>query len=230
MARVWGDLTGDTYKPQGCYTLTPNYRTWYRAWSFKNLLVLALDTKQPVQRSSAMLTSSAQADLEKILASDLGQLAKWQKIQKKLLDSDLAWYTVLSCDQLAVHPCNRGGSGVQPFEVHKKREMIVKNGADLGLLASSVCFELSPAEAKRQEQMHFNQALVNASGSASLLWQGKVWHSGKKPHQPVCESHFAWRQDSRQLGGQWLLVLGNFVQDAMTDCVLQSWRSPAITA
>lgn len=169
-----------------------------------------------------MLTPSVQADLGKILASDLGQLAKWQKIQKKLLDSDLAWYTVLSCDQLAVHPCNRGGSGVQPFEVHKKGEMIVKNGADLGLLASSVCFELSPAEAKRQEQMHFNQALVNASGSASLLWQGKVWHSGKKPHQPVCESHFAWLQDSRQLGGQWLLALGNFVQDAMTDCVLQS--------
>ena len=129
-----------------------------------------------------MLTPSVQADLEKILASDLGQLAKWQKIQKKLLDSDLAWYTVLSCDQLAVHPCNRGGSGVQPFEVHKKGEMIVKNGGDLGLLASSVCFELSPAEAKRQEQMHFNQALVNAS-------DGLLHFSGKEKFGTVAKSH-----------------------------------------
>ena len=71
---------------------------------------------------------------------------------------------------------------MQPFEVHKKGEMIVKNGADLGLLASSVCFELSPAEAKRQEQMHFNQALVNAS-------DGLLHFSGKEKFGTVAKSH-----------------------------------------
>ena len=71
---------------------------------------------------------------------------------------------------------------MQPFEVHKKGEMIVKNGADLGLLASSVCFELSPAEAKRQEQMNFNQALVNAS-------DGLLHFSGKEKFGTVAKSH-----------------------------------------
>ena len=58
----------------------------------------------------------------------------------------------------------------------------MKNGADLGLLASSICFELSPAEAKRQEQTHFNQTLVNAS-------DGLLHFSGKEKFGTVAKSH-----------------------------------------
>ena len=120
--------------------------------------------------------------LESIMKSDIGQLAKWQKIQQKLLQEGLAWFGTLPCDQLGVHPCNRGGSGVQPYQVHQTGETIVLNGADIGLLTSSVCFEMNPQDEKKKIQVAFNESLVQSS-------EGMLAFTGKERYVTVAKSH-----------------------------------------
>ena len=112
------------------------------------------------------------SEIEAIIASHGGLLARWQKVQQKLVEKGLAWYATLTCDQLAVHPSNRGGSGVQPYEVHRKGEAIVNNGACEALLGSSVCIELSPKVSQRDAQVTFNKNLVTAS-EGLLAWTSK---------------------------------------------------------
>ena len=119
-----------------------------------------------------MMDPAVKSEIEAIIASHGGLLARWQKVQQKLVEKGLAWYATLTCDQLAVHPSNRGGSGVQPYEVHRKGEAIVNNGACEALLGSSVCIELSPKVSQRDAQVTFNKNLVTAS-EGLLAWTSK---------------------------------------------------------
>lgn len=121
-------------------------------------------------------------ELEQVIASEAGLLAKWQKVQQKLRTANLAWYATLTCDQLAVHPCNRGGSGVQPLMVHKKGQEIVVNGADLSLLGASVCFELNPKPSDKMKQLDFNKQLVEAS-------EGMLAYTAAERYGTVAKSH-----------------------------------------
>ena len=130
----------------------------------------------------AMVDLKLKEELEQVMASDAGLLAKWQKVQQKLLNANLAWYATLTCDQLAVHPCNRGGAGVSPLMVHKKGQEIAVNGADLSLLSGSVCFELNPSPSEKMKQLHFNKQLAEAS-------DGMLAYTGAERYGTVAKSH-----------------------------------------
>lgn len=119
-----------------------------------------------------MMDPAVKSEIEAIIASSAGLLARWQKVQQKLVEVGLAWHAILTCDQLAVHPSNRGGSGVQPYEVHRKGEAIVAMGADMSMLGSAVCTELCPNISQRDAQISFNKKLVTAS-EGLLAWTGK---------------------------------------------------------
>ena len=150
------------------------------------------------------------------MASDAGLLAKWQKVQHNLLNANLAWYATLTCDQLAVHPCNRGGAGVSPLTVHKKGQEIAVNGADSSRLSGSVCFELNPNPSEKMKQLHFKKQLAEAS-------DGMLAYTGAERYGTVAKSHTSqWvkaiqfgrkrvRRDEQlavmvEKGWQWLVV------------------------
>ena len=78
----------------------------------------------------------------------------------------------LNAKMLMVHEKNRGGLGVNPFNVHRNGAVIAKIGADRGQLNNAFCFEVSPHAEKRQAQFEFNNNLVRASGGLLACMHG----------------------------------------------------------
>ena len=113
---------------------------------------------------AGLVPPNIEVEIDSVLADgDLGILAKWKLIEKRLLDSNVAFKATLRCNTLAVHPMNRGGSGCHAFNMHEKGAKIIKCGASMEHLTSCVCFEFSPSQDKRGQQIAFNQKLVEAS-------------------------------------------------------------------
>lgn len=86
-------------------------------------------------------------------------------ILKLLVDNNVAYYVNEKPDAFLVHPSNRGGLMLNPFDVHDKGHTMLKVGVQLTKLNESVAFELSREAAKRNHQLLKNKELVTASNS-----------------------------------------------------------------
>lgn len=84
--------------------------------------------------------------------SSLGNLAKWKKISAYLLEEKVMFQQQLTADELIIHPQNRGGMGVQVYNMHSKGKRILECGCDISLLNGSTCVEMHPNQSKKQAQ------------------------------------------------------------------------------
>ena len=93
---------------------------------------------------------------------------KVDKICKKLLENQIAYYQVCTPDQFLIHPSNRGGLMLNHFDVHDKGKTMLKIGVQLSKLVDSVAFELSSDPAKRAKQLDKNKQIVAVSKACLL--------------------------------------------------------------
>ena len=189
--------------------------------------------------------------VDALLADDeIGPLAKVQKLRATLLDAGVAYTTTCPCTNFIVHPQNRGTTGVQPYNMHRKGAAILRAGADMSLLTNSLAMEVSSHAAKRAEQMSFNEKLVSSANGLMSPLSGterfmtlssshtcqfiKSLIAGCKTNQKkVGDStgHLSlhmWRHDSQlqtmaQQGWEWV-VLPSYLEDAypMLAALMQS--------
>ena len=88
-------------------------------------------------------------EIEKILGSNQqGLMVKWQNIQKVLLESGYAYMQEVAPEHFAVHPLNRGGTGINRYNMHAKGSMICSTGADLSQLGGAIAFEVNTSRKK----------------------------------------------------------------------------------
>lgn len=109
-------------------------------------------------------------------------LAAWLKIEAKLMDVGLAWKAWLPPDAFLIHPSNRSGSLLNPYDIHKKGAFLLQVGLDPSALQGSTAFELSPKPDKRHEQVQFTKKHV-----ASSKYFPDV--NGKERYLTVSSSH-----------------------------------------
>lgn len=104
--------------------------------------------------------------------SSKGIMGRWKSVLQVLMCNNVAYKAKLAPCNLLVHPQNRGGSGIQPFNMHQKGAKIVACGAKFDLLIGSVAFEMHPEEAKRMKQVQFNENLALTSNGLMAPVQG----------------------------------------------------------
>ena len=94
-------------------------------------------------------------------------------MEKVLLDCGLAYTWVATPDLFLVHPLNKGGTGTNPYSMHKKGATILAAGADMSQLGGSVAFELAVDEVLRKQQLLFNQSMANKASNLLPQPSGK---------------------------------------------------------
>ena len=83
-----------------------------------------------------------------------------------------------------MHPDNRGGAGLNAYDVHKNLATIKQIGADSEAVHRATCLEMAPAGEMRDKQLLFNQGLIDrANGLLAPL-------CGKERMVSVACSHF----------------------------------------
>jgi hypothetical protein len=98
-------------------------------------------------------------------AETVGALTLWKEILEVLLTHKVAYTMRLHPDLLFTHMCNRGGLGLNAFNVHRNMSKIHRIGADLQKLVDSTCFEMPKDVIMRKKQTDFNLSLIkNAAG------------------------------------------------------------------
>lgn len=96
-----------------------------------------------------VLTPELQTSLSNALKdTSKGIMGRWKTVLDVLLPSNVAYKAKVAPGHLLVHPQNRGGSGIQPFNMHQKGAKIVACGANFDLLIGSVAFEMNPEPEK----------------------------------------------------------------------------------
>ena len=98
----------------------------------------------------SMLSAEVKAEVDRILGSEYGDLAKWKAMCGYLLKQKIFYYSTIKVDELLVHDQNRGGSGISVHNAHSKGAIILKAGCDPTMLHSSTCFEISPIHPREQ--------------------------------------------------------------------------------
>ncbi|CAE7031083.1 unnamed protein product [Symbiodinium sp. CCMP2592] len=88
---------------------------------------------------------------------------KLDRLVNFLKESQLAYTTTLRPAELLAHPHNRGGSMLNPLDVHSKGQKLLDLGFRPSLLTDSIAIELSPLEDKRNEQIRANTDLSERS-------------------------------------------------------------------
>ena len=116
------------------------------------------------QAERAFVKPELKEIIDQVLESKQGALSKWNAIQELLLKNKVAYkLEAVKCDQFIVHPANRGGLGLNPFEVHRIGANIKRTGADLSLLSKAVAFEAPLFDPQRQPIFDFNRSLHTLS-------------------------------------------------------------------
>ena len=94
-----------------------------------------------------------------------GPRAAWKAICE-VLDAEGITYFLhnVNVDDIIVHPKNRGGLGLNAFNVQSNFEKIKRVGADKRLLQDAAAMEMPPLGAAREEAFEFNRRLVARSG------------------------------------------------------------------
>ena len=81
-----------------------------------------------------------------ILREDsMGALGKWNKIKKILEAANIITKRSLRISQVFVSPRNRGGTGINAYNVHRLLSLMIEAGVDLELLRKATCFEVNPS-------------------------------------------------------------------------------------
>jgi len=120
---------------------------------------------------------------ENLTQPNLGPLERWNLFVAHCFEAHVAYITILNVDTLLVHPKNRGGLGLNAFNVHKNGVVIVTIGCDADALRKSVCWEMPVDPASRSKVIKFNEKLIELSNG--LL--AKLNHSER--YQTTSTSH-----------------------------------------
>ena len=111
--------------------------------------------------------------VNEVLSSSMGVMSQWSEIQQILLDSGLAYQQKCTPDLFLCHPLNRGGTGINPFSMHRKGSTIIAAGADMQQLGGSVAIEISTDDGARKSQIEFNKKMVVDSENLMAMPTGK---------------------------------------------------------
>ena len=124
------------------------------------------------------------AEIQAIIDGKGGSLTKWNKLFKRLMQSNIPYRIRLAIWDILVHPENRGGLGLNAFNVHQTMATVKSIGADPAAVHMATCFEMAPDGAERKAQVAFNQNLIGgANGLLAPL-------SGRERVCSVACSHF----------------------------------------
>ena len=83
-----------------------------------------------LSKSDARFTPELIEWVDDIIEGKGGSLTRWNKIWKRLSQAHITYKLKLSVWEVMVHPDNRGGLGVNTFDVHKILATIKQIGAD----------------------------------------------------------------------------------------------------
>ena len=128
-----------------------------------------------------MVSAEIKGEITQIMESKSGIMLQWKGIQKILLQNGLAYTQEISPDFFLVHPMNRGGTGINGYNMHSKGALICSTGADLSQLEGSVAFEMNPM--KNKSQVAFTAAL--AKQAEGLI----AYPTGQERFLTVSKSH-----------------------------------------
>jgi hypothetical protein len=119
---------------------------------------------------AALFPVACEMEIDRILAMDSSEaaiLTRWNMVVQVLLDHGVACTRVVHSSELFCHPANRGGLGLNQYDVHKNIKTIYHIGADESQLVGHACFELSTSPGTRGMQIAFNTRLIDLA--AGLL-------------------------------------------------------------
>ena len=114
-----------------------------------------------------------------------GSLTKWNKVMKELWAANIPYKSKLTAWDILVHQENRGGLGLNAYQVHEILRTIKEIGADLEAVHRATCFEMPPPGPKRDALVAFNASLIERA--AGILAKLK----GSERFASVACSHFA---------------------------------------
>ena len=84
-------------------------------------------------------------------------LTSWLAMEKLMLAKTLAWKSTIAPVSMLVHPTNRSGLQLNPFEVHGKGVALLKMGLDPEKLrGQAVCSEVSLDPTIKKKQLAYN--------------------------------------------------------------------------
>ncbi len=139
-----------------------------------------LEMKFTDSRITQQLVNTVQA----IIDGPGGSLTKWKRVMAELHKVNIPYTQHLSIFEVMVHPENRGGLGLNTFNVHENLRTIKEIGADREAVHRATCFEMVPVGPDREAQIAFNNQLIErSSGQLAPL-------SGKERVCSVACSHF----------------------------------------
>ena len=150
------------------------------------------------------ITTAQIEKINKLIAGPGPILSRMNQVLQELTDSKLLTMNLLKPSAVLCHPDNRGKLGLNAFDVHIKGKKVLAVGADLNELRGAVCFEMSPAPAKRTKQIDFNRKMIEGSQGylAPIDGTEKVLSVGGGAHRRILQSHVGWMQISFQLLAQ----------------------------
>ena len=112
---------------------------------------------------SCAISDECALAVEVVLAKntdEIGALTQWNEVIETLFQYKIAYKIILHPDFLFVHKENRGGLGLNAFNVHGNMSRIHRIGADASMLTSSTCFEIPKNKKQRSVQVDFNLELI----------------------------------------------------------------------
>ena len=109
------------------------------------------------------LVSFVQGRIDDARSGKQPPISAWQDCRERLEQEKVARKEVHLPDEVMVHPCNRGGLGVNAYNVHRTGKMIHAIGCDISELERACAFERLPMEPQRSKQTSANEKLIAAS-------------------------------------------------------------------
>ena len=125
------------------------------------------------------------AAIEEVVdAENMGALTKWNKITEILFKAKIAYKRVCKIREVFIHPKNRGGLGINPFNAHETLATVHEIGCDKDHLRKAAAFEMQAVGEARDAQIAFNMRQIEAA--AGLLADA----TGEERLLSVSCSHF----------------------------------------
>ena len=112
-------------------------------------------------------------EVQNLIDGEGGALTRFNKAMRLLESQNIPYKVRLFCWEVLVHKDNRGGLGLNPFDVHKNIKTVKQIGADRDELRKATAFELAQTGPSRKEQLDFNQRLIDRSNELLAPITGK---------------------------------------------------------
>lgn len=134
--------------------------------------------------TDSRITQALVETVNGIIEGPGGSLTKWKRVMEELHKLNIPYVAGFSIWEVMVHPDNRAGLGLNTFQVHKTLKTVKEIGGDAEAVHRATCFEMAPAGNVRDDQIAFNQGLVDrAHGQLAKL-------CGRERVLSVACSHF----------------------------------------